>query len=422
MGKVQLEPLMEGLKALEQESSSNLGTVLLAAWTLVVSRLSAQEVVNISVLKRGNQEQGYNTLLVQVDLTGEPNSSQLVDRVNEALSQAETSRLCSGKGPALAEADPSRIQAGFYLLNVGHDIPLADNAPVRCDLELHLLEDKSSLSLVTCCSNELYYEGAAERIAGYFETALASMVIKCTQPIDTLDILSAEEKHLQLETWNQTDAEYPAGRCIHHMFEDQVAKTPEAVAIVHNEREVTYAGLDEFASRLATRFVIAGIKRGNFVAILLERSVDLIVTQLATLKVGAAYVVIDRKSPLERQAFMLKDSEAVLLVTDANSEVSSMQDISVYRLDVSALLADGTPALETSISVSSSDTAYVMYTSGTTGVPKAVGIPHCAIVSRVFANGLADIEPSDRVAFATNPSHYPSTIEIWVTLFGGARM
>ncbi|KAG0227469.1 hypothetical protein BGW42_002943 [Actinomortierella wolfii] len=328
---IQIEPLMDMLKTHEQESSPNLG-ILLAAWALVVSRLSVQEVVNISVLMKGNGEQGYNALLVLVDLTGEPTSSQLTDRVNQALSQAEFPRLVNGEGTTLAETDPPGIHAGFYSHDVDHGIPLADQSPVGCDLELHLLEDNRSLTLLIRRSCELYYEGAAERIAGYFKTALANMVINSTQPVDSLDILSPEEKHLQLETWNRTDVEYPTDRCIHHMFEDQVAKTPEAVAIVHNGQEVTYAELDDFASRLASRFVIAGVKRGNFVAILLERSVELIVTQLATLKASAAYVVIDNRLPLERQSFILKDSGAVLCVTDANSDVSSMKSIALYCL------------------------------------------------------------------------------------------
>ncbi|KAG0221239.1 hypothetical protein BGW42_008002, partial [Actinomortierella wolfii] len=191
---------------------------------------------------------------------------------------------------------------------------------------------KGALAMRRSC--ELYYDGAAERIAGYFKMVLANMAINSTQPVDSFDILSPEERYLQLETWNQTDAEYPTDRCIHHMFENQVTETPEVVAIVHNEKEITYAELNDLASRLASHFVENGVKPGNFVAILLERSIELIVTQLAVLKVGAAYVVIDRTSPLERQSFMVKDSRAVLLVTDANSEVSSMQDISMYRLDL----------------------------------------------------------------------------------------
>ncbi|KAG0232171.1 hypothetical protein BGW41_001961, partial [Actinomortierella wolfii] len=418
---IQIEPLMDKLKTLEQEFFPNSG-ILLAAWALVVSRLSAQEVVNISVLRKGSGEQGYNALLAHVDLTGEPTLPQLIDRVNQALSHAEFPRLANGEGAASAETDPlPGVHAGFYSHDVDHGIPLADQPLVGCDLELHLLEDRS-LTLFIRRSCELYYEGAAERIAGYFKTALAKMAINSTQPVDSLDILSPEEKHLQLEIWNRTDAEYPTDRCIHHMFEDQVAETPEAVAIVHNEQEVTYAELDDLASRLASRFVVAGVKRGNFVVILLERSVELIVTQLATLKIGVAYVVIDSRLPLERQSFILKDSGAVLCVTNANSEVSSMKGIALYRLDISALSVDGTPALDTSISVSSSDTAYVMYTSGSTGVPKAVCVPHRAVICRVVSNGLADIDSSDRVAFTTNPSHVPSTFEIWITLLRGARM
>ncbi|KAG0223346.1 hypothetical protein BGW41_005609 [Actinomortierella wolfii] len=332
MGTIQIEPLMEKLKDLEQKPSSNLGIILLAAWALIVSRLTSQEAVDISVVRKGDGEQGYNALLAHVDLSGEPTSLQLIDRVNQALSQAEISHSGNVEGTTLTQTTPPRLQAGFYLHDVNHDILPADQTLVGCDLELHQFGDKGGLALAIRRSYELYYEGAAERIAGYFKTVLANMAINSTQPVDSFDILSPEERHLQLETWNQTDTEYPTDRCIHHMFESQVAETPEVVAIVHNEKEITYAELNELASRLASHFVKTGVKPGNFVAILLERSIELIITQLAVLKVGAAYVVIDRTSPLERQSFMVKDSRAVLLVTDANSEVSSMQGISMYRL------------------------------------------------------------------------------------------
>ncbi|KAG0221651.1 hypothetical protein BGW42_007410, partial [Actinomortierella wolfii] len=415
MGTIQIESFMERLKTLERESSSNLGTILLAAWTFVVSRLSGQEIVNISVLRNRNGEQGYHARHIYVDLKGELTSSQLIGRVDQALSQDEISHSGNSEGTTFTQTNPLILQAGFYSHVVGHDIPLVDQALVGCDVELHLFEDKRSLNLVIRPSCKLYYEGAAERIAGYFKTALANMTSNSTQPIDSFDILSLEEKHLLLETWNRTDVEYPADRCIHHMFESQATETPDAVAIVHNEQEVTYAELGELASRLAFRFVIADVKRGNLVAILMERSVELIITQLAVIKVGAAYVVIDRMLPLERQAFILRDSGAVLCVTDANSEVSSMKDLSI-------LSVDGNPTLATSISVSSSETAYVMYTSGSAGVPKAVCVPHRTVICHVVANGLTDIDPSDRVALATNPSHVPSTFEIWVTLLRGARM
>ncbi|KAG0230598.1 hypothetical protein BGW42_000862 [Actinomortierella wolfii] len=332
MGTVQIAPLIVELKALEQKTSSDQDIIFLAAWALVVSRVSVQETVKISVHAKGNMVQDHNALPMHVELFGEPTPLELIDRVNRALSHAKLSNSGNGQGSTSTQANPLPFQAGFYVHESSFDMPTTDQNLARCDLELHLFEDKRNLTMVIHSSCELYYEGVAERVVGYYQAALTNMITKSTQPIDSFDILSPEEKQLLLERWNQTDTEYPSDRCIHHMFEDQVAKTPEAIAIVHNEQEVTYSELNELAARLASRFVKAGVKRGGSVAILMERSIGLIVTQLAALKIGAAYVVIDGRAPLERQAFILKDSGASLLITDVEAEVNSMHDISLYRL------------------------------------------------------------------------------------------
>ncbi|KAI9234719.1 MAG: hypothetical protein BYD32DRAFT_371803 [Podila humilis] len=161
------------------------------------------------------------------------------------------------------------------------------------------------------------------------------MVTNKGQPVASFDILSQEEKKLLLETWNETDAEYPAERCVHHLFEDQVDNSPDAVAIVHGEEELRYLELNAMANHLARQLVQAGVKPGDFVALLFERSIELVVAELAILKAGAAYVPIDTRTPADRLAYIVSHTGAKLLVTDESTNVSAQVVASVLRFSVS---------------------------------------------------------------------------------------
>ena len=124
-----------------------------------------------------------------------------------------------------------------------------------------------------------------------------------------------------VHSWNNTDAPYPSDRCIHQLFEDQVERTPEVIAVVHDDRSMTYRTLNNHALRLAHKLVHLGVEPHDNIAILLPRSFELIIAQLAILKVGAAYVPIDAKAPVDRQAYIASDSGAKLLITDESTKV-----------------------------------------------------------------------------------------------------
>ncbi|KAF9103021.1 hypothetical protein BGX27_010776, partial [Mortierella sp. AM989] len=273
----------------------------------------------------------------------------------------------------------------------------------------------------------------AMRVCGYMEQALYSLADALdhtpSMPARELEILPIEERDLLLQTWNTTSMPYPDHLCIHQMFESQVVQSPHAIALVYEDRTLTYHELNVRANHLALQLYESGIKHGDFIAILLKRSFELVVTQLAILKVGAAYVPIDPKAPKDRQIFIVHDCAAKLLITDEQMQVPAT--IQTPLLRVAFNCAEEVNMTSTShggnenalyCAHSSLDTAYAMYTSGSTGIPKGVLVPHRAIARLTINNGYTNIGPHDRVAFAANPAFDASTFEVWAPLLNGGRV
>ncbi|MBD2814424.1 amino acid adenylation domain-containing protein [Xenorhabdus sp. Flor] len=234
--------------------------------------------------------------------------------------------------------------------------------------------------------------------------------------------LSEAERTLLLETWNATETPYPDHICIHQLFEQQVEKTPAAAALIAGDQTLSYAELNTRANWLACQLIEQGICLGDHVAILLERSIELVVAQLAILKAGAVYVPVDPNIPDERKNWLINDCAAKLLLTNMQTEIPA--ELVVPRL---LLTSETEPIREEEhrnldLWGASAGPAYIMYTSGSTGIPKGVIVPHRAVVRLVINNGYADIEPNDRIAFAANPAFDASTFEVWAPLLNGAAL
>ncbi len=262
----------------------------------------------------------------------------------------------------------------------------------------------------------------AQRVLGYVCNVLNGLVDALEQAPHTatrrVSILPAHERLQLVQTFNATQRDYPSSEPLHRVFEAQAQARPDALAAVHGEQRVSYGELNARANRLAHHLIGLGVKPGASVAVALARSIDLLVSQLAISKCAAVYVPLDINAPVERQAFMVSDSAAALLLSHAHQTLT----FDVPRVDLDGLNLDHPPLHNPALEQSAETAAYIMYTSGSTGTPKGVLVPHRAITRLVINNGYAEFNAHDRVAFASNPAFDASTLEVWAPLLNGGAV
>ena len=438
--------LTQALKRLSQQHGTTLFMTLLAAWAAVLSRLSGQDDVVIGTPTAGRNRQelepliGFfvNTLALRVDLADEPSVAQLLARVRATALAAQDHQDLPFEQVVETVQPPRRLahtplfQVMFAWENNEEgilDLPGLKVEPVdapldtaKFDVSLYLSESGDTIVGGLSYATALFDASTIERHREYLLTLLHAMTADSTQSVARIDLLSPGERELLVHGWNRTESPYPSERCIHELFEEQVRKSPSAVAVVQGDVELTYAQLNAHANRLARRLIAAGVRPGDFVAVVLARSAALIAAQLAILKAGAAYAPVDPQFPAARRAWQIADCEAKIVIADDEQTVDGVRTIAVDAVDAvdaSACAADDD--VNPSVAISSRDAAYVMYTSGSTGTPKGVVVPHRAVNRLVIDNGYAHFLPSDRVAFASNPSFDASTLEVWAPLLNGGR-
>ncbi|WP_245472434.1 non-ribosomal peptide synthetase [Rhizobium jaguaris] len=433
--------LTRGLKRLSRQHGTTLFMTVLAAWAAVLSRLSGQDdiVIGVPSANRGRRETeeliGFfvNTLVLRLDLSGAPSVSALLERTRRTALAAQEHQdvpfeqvVEIVKPPRALDHTPlfqvmlaweNSADGSFDLPGLSVEAAGEGFDQVKFDLELSLCEHGEVIAGTLSYASALFDEATIERQRGYLLALLRAMVADASQPVGRIDILPADERAYLLEDLNRTAADYPSDKCIHELFEQQAAKTPDAVAVVHEDEELSYGELNARANRLAHHLIAREVRPGDRIATVLDRSIALVVAQLAILKAGGVYVPIDHALPSARQEWLMADCAARLVL--CKSDDDELVEATIPVLAIEPFMVGRGSSRDPGLALSAEAAAYVMYTSGSTGRPKGVVVPHRAVNRLVINNGYAKIDAGDRVAWAGNLAFDASTFEVWAPLLNG---
>ncbi|PSB17678.1 non-ribosomal peptide synthetase [Phormidesmis priestleyi ULC007] len=223
------------------------------------------------------------------------------------------------------------------------------------------------------------------RMLGHFQTLLLGMVANPQASLCELPLLTPQEQQQLLFEWNDTQTDYPQDKCIHQLFEEQVERTPDIVAVVFEEEQLTYRELNARANQLAHYIQTLGVEAEVLVGICVERSIEMVVGLLGILKAGGAYVPLDPTYPQKRLAYMLEDSQVSVLLTQDRLVASLPRNQSrVIRLDADWSIISTENHQNLMSGVSSKNLAYVIFTSGSTGKPKGTAISHQGLINYLY--------------------------------------
>ncbi|MGW3496798.1 amino acid adenylation domain-containing protein [Streptomyces sp. NPDC001020] len=442
-----LSPELTGrLKELAGATDTTLFMVVLAAFKTLLHRYGAGSdlVVGTPVANRGSTDLegvfGFfaNTLAVRTDLAGDPTFRELLSRVRSVTLDAYASqdlpfeKLVDELGLDHRSTSHNPVFQVMYAHN-NTPAPTTDLGPgltatslhgntgaAKFDLWLSTAEVADGMRCVLEYATDLFERATAERVIGHLRTLLAGVAKAPDVPLSRLPLLDAGERERLVRGWNATDTEYDGTRLLHRLVEEQAARTPDAVAVVHAGRSLTYRELDRWANRIAHRLARHGVGPETVVAVAAERSLELVAALLGVLKAGGAYLPLDPSYPPERLAHMLRDSRAgVLLVQDRVRGLLPPFDGTVLPLD----RADGEPEHDPAVPVRPDGAAYVIYTSGSTGLPKGVVNTHGGIVNRLrWMQDAYGLTERDRVLQKTPYSFDVSVWEFFWPLAQGARL
>lgn len=398
--------VLEAVKTLAQQSGVTVYMVLLAAYQTVLARYTGQEdiIVGSPVAGRTRAELegliGYfaNPLPLRTNLGGDPTFEELLARVKVTCLDAFEHQELPFESLALELQAESRtrlaelVAVTFTMQNNDPAVFALDGlrlahvaagaGAAKLDLVLVATEQVAGLRLYLEYRSSRFSAESSRRMLDAIVLVLTAAAADPSRRLSALPVMTAVEERLILETWNDTAAPFPDASCVHQLFETQARTSPEAVAVavIGTDGQLTYAELDARADRLAAQLRACGAAPDVPIGIFLERSTELVVALLAVLKSGGAYLPIDPGYPPARVAFMLEDSHAPLVITQARlAERLPAGPWRTFCLDA------GGPALEEPSSSppppTPDDLAYIIYTSGSTGAPKGVMITHRGVVN-----------------------------------------
>ncbi|MFQ4146580.1 amino acid adenylation domain-containing protein [Chlorogloeopsis sp. ULAP02] len=443
--------ITDKIKYLAITEDVELSTVVLTAFQIMLHRYTAMEDILVGLLPQRYQSEFKNLVgnfanlaVVRTPISGDVSFQQYLSQVKFAV--AETISHQAYPFPLLVRqlqlsqlSYPPICQVGFayhYLHELKIISKLFDEnnreleyfeipqQRTEFDLSLEILESQESLICFLHYNSDLLDVDTIARAGEHLQNLLVAIIANPQESVARLPLLSDREKHQLLVEWNSTVRDYDLSRCLHELFEAQVEKTPEAIALTFEEEQLTYRELNCRANQLAHYLQNFGVKPEVLVGICVERSVEMVVGLLGILKAGGAYVPIDPEYPPERLAYMLADSQVSVLLTQQKllARLPNHQ-AQIICLDQDWQKISQKQNTNPISNVKPDNFAYVIYTSGSTGKPKGAMNTHRGICNRLlWMQEAYQLTSTDRVLQKTPFSFDVSVWEFFWTLLNGARL
>ncbi|WP_375509332.1 amino acid adenylation domain-containing protein [uncultured Nostoc sp.] len=439
--------LYNALKNLSGQRGYTLFTILLAAFITLLQRLTNQQDIVVGIASAGQSAIAgeslvghcVNLLPIRSQVIGNPGFTEYLSAIQQVLLDAYEYQIYpfiklieNLKLPR----DPSRTplfttgfnldKAQFESKSLKQEFEVAKNSTsaTKLDINLNIFQTDNELLVELEYNTDLFDSQTIQRWLRHYVTLLESIVANPEQPLAELPLLTKTEQQQLLVEWNNTQTNYSGEYCIHELFEVQVERSPDAIAVIFEDQHLTYRELNHRANQLAHYLRSLGVGPEVLVGICVERSTDMVVSILGILKAGGAYVPLDPTYPQERLAFMLEDAQVSVLLT----EDKFLEGLPEHQAQVVCLNQNSEAWRQERVDnpvreVTTNNLAYVIYTSGSTGKPKGVLVNHQNVI-RLFTATQSWFNFSDRDVW-TNFHSYAfdfSVWEIWGSLLYGGRL
>ncbi len=439
--------LTEQLQQFSQKLNGSMFITLLSIFNTLISRYISQEEFLIGIPIAGRNYEERESLVGMVinnfPLRITPLENMTFPELYEQCRQKFFSAFENQELPLDRIIEELRVartanisplfQVMFNYLEMFDEVTSLDTAKMELvdkrrhisqyDLTLHIYETNKTLNCVLEYNTNLFKRSRIESMAGHFQQILLSLMDQPDQKLKKISLVTDQEKELILGHWNNTIVDFPKEKCIYQLFEEQVLKTPDAIAISDDKKRVTYSQLNEKANKLSRYLHRLGAVEGSLVAICIERSTDLLVCLLAIQKAGCTYIPLDPIYPKDRLALILEDGNPAILLTEKKllDNLPETDAINVFVEEEETYLNES--GENPDYKVNPGMVAYLIYTSGSTGKPKGVQIQHRALVN--FLASMAKkpgITSRDVLLAVTTISFDIAGLEMYLPIICGATI